>query len=99
MTIPMEALGYQNYGGKFYTRGETIPVKNETDASDMEALRLARRLPKPPQVNAERSVEVAEDRSMSAETETPVLVVPVKPEPKREQLTLPKRGKYLHRSR
>lgn len=45
MTIKMRALGYQNYEGKWYKNGDMIAVKNETDAADMVALRLAERAP------------------------------------------------------
>jgi lipocalin len=42
--VPMEATQYQNYGGSWYKVGDRIAVASETDASDMEALYLAKRV-------------------------------------------------------
>jgi hypothetical protein len=89
MTILMEALGYQNYSGKWYVRGETIPVACESDASDMVVLGLARRTP----------LAVPEEtRAMVAETEDSAMAgLPAK-EAKKEVVPPPKRGQYLHRA-
>lgn len=72
-TIPMEALGRQVYNGKTYILGQTIPVLTEQDASDMTALRLARRLPAlmtpPPAAPAEKVVERDMDAKDAPEAE------------------------------
>jgi hypothetical protein len=78
----MEALGYQNYDGRWYVRGETIPVKNEEEAADMVALRLAKRRPVP------REMAPADEAQPLPEKDTA--------DAKRTVPTL-KRGKYLTR--
>lgn len=106
MTIQMEALGYQKYGGKWFTRGETIPVVSEQDASDMTAMHLARRLPaKKPEAPVPHK-----ERSMTPEPEDSALAQRPDPSPEatdedekakeekpREGPPAPKRGQYLHR--
>lgn len=84
--IPMEALCYQNYGDRWYIIGDTIPVATEPEASDMEALRLAR-----------RKTIVPSTRDMAPEKDTPALpdAEEVKKMPHPPQL---KRGQYVTRA-
>jgi len=92
MGVLMEALGYQNYGGKWYVRGEQILVDNDGDAADMVALHLAKRVPKPKQ-------PPKEDRSMTAETEDSAMAeVDTAKDTKKDTVPAPKRGQYLHRA-
>lgn len=87
MNILVEALGYQNYGGRWYFRGDTIPVENEADVADMEAMRLAKRIKVP---------AVEETRGMVAET-TPA-ELPAGEDSKKHAVPAPKRGQYVTRS-
>lgn len=99
MTIQMEALGYQKYAGKWFVRGETINVANETDAADMVALHLARRLPPKPAPELERSMTPETEDSALAQrppSEDPAEDDKVKSKP-RDVPPPPKRGQYLHR--
>lgn len=87
MHIPVEALGYQNYNGKWYVRGETIPVLNESDVADLEAMHLGKRRPAP----------IKGTRDMTPESEAPAL--PKAADKDEEEPALaPKRGQYLTRA-
>ena len=88
MHILMEALARQNYGGKWYILGDTIPVKNEQDVSDMTALRLARRLPVQAALQEQAPAAVAQRDMDSSDAEAveaspPVAVAPAKKHGKR----------------
>ena len=87
MHIQVEALGYQNYNGKWYVCGETIPVLNESDVADMEAMHLGKRRPAP----------VKDTRAMVPAEEAPVLPTENSSEAKEAPPSLPKRGQYLTR--
>lgn len=58
--IGMEALQYQNYGGRWYKCGDSMPVKNETDAADLISMSLAKRAakPAPPPVEIKAAPEI-----------------------------------------
>lgn len=100
--IMMEAMALQFYESKRYILGDTIPVKTELDARDMEALHLAKRL-KPvaavllPQERVMRAEDDAsdstakapEDKAASGTEETSA---------EKERTTERKRGKYGHRA-
>jgi hypothetical protein len=96
MTIKMEALARQNYGGKWYSTGETIPVNTELDASDLIAMCLAKRIPAKvvpiePATTIDRSLEAAGDDEAKGADAAPV--------PKDAAATVPekKNKRYDHR--
>lgn len=89
MHISVEALGYQSYNGKWYVRGETIPVLNESDVADMEAMHLGKRRPTP--------VRGHDTRDMAPEADVSVLPTGDSSEAKEAPPSLPKRGQYLTR--
>ena len=93
--VLMEALGYQKYDGVWYTIGQEIRVKNEVEAKDMEAMRLARRkkiaavLQAPVQYET-RTVEVGPAQAAKEDNT---------PEESPESLSSDRRkGKYQHRA-
>jgi hypothetical protein len=98
--IMMEALAFQFYDNKRYILGEAIPVKDERDASDMEALHLAKRLPPPTRsmeavqdvaaIETTRNMEVG-DNAPAAPAESAVAKAPSHKDDKQ-------RGKYSHRA-
>lgn len=90
MHIQVEALGYQNYNGKWYVCGETIPVLNESDVADMEAMHLGKRRPTPARGH--------DTRDMTPEAEASVLPTENSSEAKEAPPSLPKRGQYLTRA-
>lgn len=88
MSIPVEALGYQMYGGRCYFLGDTIQVENEGDVADLEAMRLAKRIKKAPAAE--------ESRGMTPEEDPPAL--PPKGKSKGAVVPPLKRGKYVTRT-
>lgn len=86
MNILMEALGYQNYNGRWYVRGETIPVASEAEAADMIALHQAKRIPVP-----------AQAKDLSPEAEPAELPDEEDPQTAKRKPPTTKRGKYLTR--
>lgn len=101
--IRMKALGYQKYEGVAYRAGDIIPVKNETDASDMVTLRLAQRIPVAavlaPAASYESRAVVAGPAEGEAGGEAEATDPPKRSEPAApvESKAAKKSGRYGHR--
>ena len=86
--IPMIAEQYQRYEGRWYHAGDEMEVATETDANDMVALNLARRVKKP--TIERREMEPGDVRSNEDKDRTVDVVKPTTPAKKKDT-------KYAHR--